>query len=112
MKSRVQSKIAKMPPHQQQQILDWMSEGLIYPKIQRRIQEAFGVSISTSSLSTYYSKHGREILASQTSRSASAGPLHLTLVLHVQIRPELLQLAPSSDGTAEQKFLSGGVDGQ
>lgn len=97
-KPRVQGKLAKLPAAQQQQIRDWMGEGLIYTVIQKRIRETFGVSISAGSLSSYYSKHSRKIIASQPSSSASAGPLHLTLVLHAQIRLELLQPSANPDG--------------
>lgn len=95
-KSRVQSKIAKLQEAQQQQIRDWMSEGLIYTEIQKRCRETFGLSISSGSLSVYYSKHSREIINSQALEGAKT--LHRTLVLHVQIRPELLQPSSNSDG--------------
>jgi hypothetical protein len=93
-KPRKQSKIDKMPESQQRQVWDWMEEGLIYSEIARRVQKTLGVPISISSLSAHYSKHCREILNSQTSEE----PLHLTLVFHVQIRPELYQPSVTSDG--------------
>jgi hypothetical protein len=95
-KPRVQGKIARLPESQQQQLRDWMKQGLIYTEIQKRARETFGVSISVSSLSTYYSKHCRQILASQT--LGDAENLNLTLVLHVQIRAELLHPSSNSDG--------------
>lgn len=95
-KSRIQSKIAKLPDAQRQQLHDWMKEGLIYSDIARRVRETFGVSISVGSLSTYYSKHAHEIHTSQPSGGVET--LHLKLVLHVQILLELVHPAAKSDG--------------
>lgn len=95
-KPRVQSKIDKLPEAQQQQVWAWMGEGLIYTEIARRCRETLGVSISIGSLSTYYSKHSRELL--DRFPLTHPKPLHSTLVLHVQIRPELLQPSSNSNG--------------
>ncbi len=102
-KARVQGKIARLTEAQQQQIMAWMNQGndrrgkvLIYTEIRKLIREKFGVSISQSSLSHYYSKHQREILDSQTSGGGTE-PLHVTLVLHLQILP-VLQPSANSDG--------------
>jgi hypothetical protein len=94
-KPRVLSKIDKLPEDQRQQVWAWMGEGLIYTEIARRCRETLGVSISISSLSTYYSKHSRELLDHPLSHPK---PLHSTLVLHVQVRPELLQPSSNSNG--------------
>jgi hypothetical protein len=95
-KPRVQSKIEKLPEAQRKQLLAWMGEGMIYTEIARRCRETLGVSISIGSLSTYYSKHSRELL----DRSPLTHPklLHLTLVLHVQVRPEVYQPSATQDG--------------
>jgi hypothetical protein len=93
-KPRLQGKIANLPEAQRQQVHAWMREGLIYSDIAKRVLETFGVSIAQSSLSTYHAKHGFEIQGS----APSPETLHLTLVLHVQIVPELLPPAAKSDG--------------
>ena len=90
-KPRVQGKFAMLTEAQRQQILDWMKEGLIYRQIQKRISDTFGVTISHSSLSEYYSKHARTMVKAQSGGET----LHATLVLHLQIIPELLR---PSDG--------------
>lgn len=91
-KPRVQGKIANLPLAQQRQLRSWMNEGLTYKEIAKRALELFGISISPGSLSTYYSKHQREILSeSAAPKLAGGGPA--TLVIHIQIRTELM---PSS----------------
>jgi hypothetical protein len=91
-KPRVQGKIANLPPVQQRQLRVWMHEGLSYKEIAKRALDLFGVSISQGSLSTYYSKHQREII-SETGDAfevTPGDPLHVRLVFHIEIRPELV----------------------
>lgn len=95
-KVRIQSKVDKLPELQRQQLFAWMREGLIYSELARRVRANFGVSIAESSLSTYHGKHSREIHGQQTPGVAQT--VHVHLVLHVQIRPELIQQPAHSDG--------------
>lgn len=95
-KARLQGKIANLPEIQRQQVHAWMREGLIYSDIAKRALETFGLSIAASSLSTYHAKHGFEIQRAQTPPVTET--LHLTLVLHIQIQPELLQPSVKPDG--------------
>jgi hypothetical protein len=97
-KPRVQGKIAKLSPAQQLQLRAWMHEGHSYKEIAKRARDLFGVSISQSSLSEYYSKHQRQIISETPEIGAAAGQpqLHATLVLHIQIRSELLQISASN----------------
>jgi hypothetical protein len=97
-KPRIQGKIANLPPAQQRQIRAWMHEGLSYKKIAKRALDLYGVSIAESSLSNYYSKHQREIIseAAGALEVTPGEPLHATLILHIQIRPELLPAAASN----------------
>jgi hypothetical protein len=90
-KPRVQGKIAKLPPTQQSQLRAWMNEGLTYKEIKKRARDQFGVSISQGSLSIYYSKHQREIIAETAAFEVTpCESLHVRLVFHVEIRPELI----------------------
>jgi hypothetical protein len=95
-KPRVQGKIATLAPAQLRQLRAWMQEGLTYKEIQKRALDLFGVSIGFSSLSEYYSKHQRGIISD--SPAPEIEPLHATLILHIQIRPELLPADASSNG--------------
>jgi hypothetical protein len=96
-KPRIQGKIAKLSPAQQLQLRAWMHAGITYKEIALRARERFGVSISNGSLCEYYSKHRRKMLLDTASASEATpeGPLHATLILHIQIRPELLPVSAS-----------------
>lgn len=96
-KPRIQGKIANLQPTQQRQLRAWMHEGLSYKEISKRARDLFGVSISQGSLSTYYSKHQREIISEgvTTLEVTPGDPLHVRLVFHIEIRPELLPISAS-----------------
>lgn len=96
-KSRVQGKIANLPLEQQSQLRAWMNEGLTYKEIRKRALELFHVSIAVGSLYNYYWRHQREILSEAPIRAVTVASgeqvQHATLLLHIEIRPELM---PSS----------------
>lgn len=67
-KERIASKIDALPEEQRERLHAWMMQGINYSEIAKLVRENFGVSISTGSLSTHYSKHCREILGLPSNR--------------------------------------------
>jgi transposase len=64
-KPRIQGKIAKLTAEQREQVHKWLREEIFfYREIAERMKSQFGVSISNSSLSVYYSTHYAEIYGS------------------------------------------------
>jgi DNA helicase IV len=60
-KLRSDSKIARLPTAQREQIHRWFQENLLYSEIAQRAQREFGVKITLPGLSEYYARlYGRE----------------------------------------------------
>jgi hypothetical protein len=75
--------LPKLSNEQRQQLLSWMADPeMTYGKIAQRVKEEFGVKTSRAALSDFYSKHAAE--------PVSPHAFEATLILHIEIRPELV----------------------
>jgi hypothetical protein len=89
-KPRVQSRIEKLlPKDQQEEIWLWMQAGETYGQIRARAKKSFGVTLSDGSLSSYYAKRSKQALSSPGRSARSDAVEHVRVVLHIEIRPEL-----------------------
>lgn len=87
-KPRVQGKIKNLPKVQRDKVHQYFRENLIYSEISRRMREEFGIRIAASSLCNYYNRHAIEFML--PAEPNEGGEIHLTLVLHLEIRPKIV----------------------
>jgi hypothetical protein len=92
-KPRIQGKIAQLSIAQRARLHQLFRENLIYTEIRARLKAEFGLSISSTSLSNYYKLHAPAFMLSRANASEVVGDVneaHFTLVLHFEIRPEII----------------------
>lgn len=97
MKPRVQGKIRLMPQSQRERLHQWFRENLTYSEIQKRLAAEFGIAISDSSLSSYYSANAMEFMQLRGTRIAPNESSAFEVIISISVQPK----EPAGKGTCE-----------
>jgi transposase len=88
MKPRIQGKILNLPKAQLERLHDLLNQNRTYAEIQNALKEEFEVTISRSSLSSYYQGHALEFMALPKQKERDAAnelPFGISIHLHFHL---------------------------
>ena len=84
-KPRAQSKLGGLPEEQKEQIFTWLAvENLHYREVAQKVEEAFGIKISTSGLNGFWNQY----CAPRLLKSAPIQPVKPLCEILIQLLPE------------------------